>query len=239
MSIAEQLKNTDLFKEVELLDLEALVTRMEAYQFDQGHTLFYEGDNGDTMYIIQKGRIRIYMRGKEGEDIILTHYGQNEIFGELSPIDQRPRSASAMAEEDLEVLALDRANFLSFLEERPQIGLAMMRSLSQRLRNTTTFIEEYRPAKEGVVVPATVPHIFRRAGARGGAASELFDRLIKDEEQGQPILDLPEAVEVPYKANSALPDTQTSTETQRIARMGIFDRIAAPLQERLDKEKKE
>lgn len=246
MTIAEQLKNTDLFKEVELVDLEALVTRMDSYTFDKGHTLFREGDPGDTMYIIQQGRIRIFMRGKTNEDIILTHYGQSEVFGELSPIDQRPRSASAMADEDLTVLALDRATFLNFLDERPQIGLAMMRSLSQRLRNTTTFIEEYRPTKESAAAAAastttaTGRAMFSRTGARGGAAAELFDRIIKDEEEDVPKFDLPLPVEVPYHVDdSPTQSMKPSTESQRIAKMGIFDRIAAPLQERLDKAKKD
>jgi CRP-like cAMP-binding protein len=251
MSVAEELKKTELFKEVDLTDLEALVTRMESHQFEGGQTLFHEGDTGDTMYIIQEGRIRITMRGKEGEEIILTHYKENEIFGELSPIDQRPRSASAIAEDFLRVLALDRTTFLNFLAERPQIGVAMMRSLSQRLRNTTTFIEEYRVAKEApVATTATGRTMFSRGGARGGAAVDLFDRISKDEESGPtaPLLDLPPAVEVPYEADGSptqanravnVEETPSSTDTQRIARMGIFDRIAAPLQERLEKEKKE
>lgn len=147
MTLTEELQKTDLFKEVDLVDLEALITRMHQETYPSGTVLFREGDMGDSMYIIQEGRIRIFMHDSHEQEITLTHYGQNEIFGELSPIDQRPRSASASAAEPLTVMILERSDFMNLLNERPQLGLAMMRSLAQRLRNTTTYLEEFKPSR--------------------------------------------------------------------------------------------
>jgi signal-transduction protein with cAMP-binding, CBS, and nucleotidyltransferase domain len=88
--IAEQLQKTDLFREVELTDLQALVERMQEEHYDSGAVLFRAGDTGDTMYIIQSGNIRIYMNDETGKEIALTQYGKNEIFGE-SPSHNRVR----------------------------------------------------------------------------------------------------------------------------------------------------
>jgi CRP-like cAMP-binding protein len=65
-----------------------------------------------------------------------------EIFGEFSLLDNKPRSASVAAVSELEVLILHRKNFMDFLIARPQVSLAMMRSLAQRARYTTTYVEE-------------------------------------------------------------------------------------------------
>lgn len=214
MSVAEQLHQTELFKEVDTADLEALVTRMKHEAHPAGQVLFHEGDPGETMYIILSGWIRIYMRDQDGEEITLTHYGKNEIFGELSPIDQRPRSASAAASEPLEVLSLGREDFLNFLDERPQIGLAMIRSLSQRLRNTTAYLEATRPAQ--FEKPAA-PHgeEFRR-GAEGTIAG-ILDQVLEPEPDEH--IDVPQPVEIPVK-------TDQPPEPPKPGGMGIFDRIA-------------
>lgn len=144
MSIAaEELHKVDLFADVPLDILETLVKKMDSEAYKSETVLFNQGDAGDKMYFIQSGKIRIYLREKDGSEITYTYYEQNQIFGELSPIDQQPRSASAQAVEDTKLLVLTREDFLHLLEVHPQIGLAMMRSLSQRVRNTTNYIEYY------------------------------------------------------------------------------------------------
>lgn len=203
--LAKQLRQTDLFREVELGDLEALIHRMKELSFPSGAVLFEANDPGDTMYIIREGRIRIFMHDTQGNEITLTHYSINEVFGELSPIDSKPRSASAAAAESLTVLALNRADFLDFLNERPQIGLAMMRSLSQRLRNTTTYLEEFKPL---VFEPG---HVDKGEDLRRGA-SDLVAGIIDSKLDDDAPSDTPETPAAPPS-------------------MGIFDRIVTPPQD--------
>ena len=203
--IAEQLQKTDLFREVELADLQALIERMQQEHYEVGAVLFRAGDAGDAMYIIQSGSIRIYMNDETGKEIGLTQYGKNEIFGELSPIDQRPRSASAVASDALDVLVLKREDFLAFLDERPQIGLAMMRSLSQRLRFTTTYLEEFKP-QEFEAPPAHHGEELRRPAQ-------------------QPIADIIDEVNRPTRED--IPPPAPEEAAPKPGSMGIFDRIAA------------
>ncbi len=246
MNIAQRLHEVDLFKEVHLEDLEALSERMKPEHFDRGQVLFSANDIGDTMYFIQKGRIRIYMQDEDGEELTLTHYGVNEIFGELSPIDGLPRSASAAAVEDLEVLALHREDFLDFLDERPQIGLAMMRSLSERLRNTTTYLEEYRPTR--FEAPVADQGEMLRRGARG-MAGDILDELREAKTRDKIV------VPSDFKAqNAAEPPAEDSTSGSLYANLskrsedgegentskgagGIFDLLAKATEEKDDDEK--
>jgi CRP-like cAMP-binding protein len=232
MSIAEQIQHAMLFREVEPADLEALVERMKPETYPLNHVLFQAGDPGDTMYIILSGRIRIYMLDKDGEEITLTYYGKNEIFGELSPIDLQPRSASASATEPLEVLSLKREDFLIFLNERPQIGLAMMRSLSQRLRNTTAYLEAARPSRFVKPVAPTGEEFRRAADA---TLSEILERAAAHERDEH--IEVPKAADMPHPTEPSIkkaPEppvesakTNPPTEPTKPTGMGIFDRIAA------------
>jgi len=228
-AIADQLGKTDLFKEVDPLDLEALVSHMKEQNFPEGAVLFKAGDAGDAMYIIQAGRIRIFMHDAAHNEITLTHYGQNEIFGELSPIDERPRSASAAAAEPLGVLVLNRDDFLTFLNERPQIGLAMMRSLAQRLRNTTTYLEEFKPT-QFEPAPSSMGEEFRPAAQ--DLVAGIIDRI--NEPNRDEHVDVPAYVETPSKIPTSPPEEPAAS-----AGMGIFDRIVTPLEAKEQKQKSE
>lgn len=178
MDVIAQLKQSDLFRDVAPEDLEGLVGRMKRHFFEVGTVLFEAGDLGDTLYIIQAGRVRIYMQNADGAEITLTHYGADEIFGELSPIDSRPRSASAAVVQSLDVLSLGQADLLAFLDERPQIGLAMMRGLTQRLRHTTTYLEEFRPLDFVPPSPtAGETEVSKYRPAAVGEMARVFDQI--------------------------------------------------------------
>ncbi|MBZ0307272.1 MAG: cyclic nucleotide-binding domain-containing protein, partial [Anaerolineae bacterium] len=140
--IAQRLQTTSLFAEVSLDDLRALAQVMEVRAFPVGAIIFKMGDPGDTMYIIQSGRVRISVLDDEEQELTLMHYGASEIFGEFALLDNNPRSASAAAEAPLEVCMLRREDFMNFLLTRPRVSVAMMRSLSQRARYTTHYVEE-------------------------------------------------------------------------------------------------
>lgn len=231
MAVADDLQKIGLFQKVDLADLEILVSHMEKREFSKGQVLFEAGQEGDRMYVILNGRIRIFIHNQRGEEITLTHYGVDEIFGELSPIDRRPRSASAMVADDLSVLILDREHFLAILDERPQIGLAMMRSLSQRLRNTTTYLEEYRPQRvERRVMPRGEE--FRR-GAEGVVADILNDlnEAENPEELGGTLMKA-----FQQKTQADVFSKMDGTSREESPGGGIFDRIAGVVAQKEEEE---
>ncbi len=144
MNIAEQLAGSPLFKSVDLADREALIGVMRRQTYPTGAILFNKGDIGDCMYIILSGQVRIFTEDSQGNEFTIRHL--REMFGEFSMLDQKPRSASATAAGDLEVLVLHRDDFWAFLRERPLVGLAMMRNLVERVRYTTMYLQQVMDA---------------------------------------------------------------------------------------------
>src|SRR5688572_21542409 len=145
MSItAEKLHEVDLFADVPMDVLEALGAKMQPQSYKAGALLFSAGDIGNTMYFILSGKVHIFIKNANDEKITISHYGANQVFGELSPIDQRSRSAFAEAAEDMSVLSLGRDAFLEALNAHPQIGMSMIRSLSWRVRNTTEVLQKQK-----------------------------------------------------------------------------------------------
>lgn len=144
MNVGDQLAHYTLFRGLDSADREALIGEMKQERFPQGEKLFERGDPGDSMYLILKGRVRIYTRDTAGNEFTLRYL--DEMFGEFAMLDGRPRSTSADAAEDLEVLILYRQDFIEFLNERTLVGLSLMRNLVERVRYTTLFLQQVMDA---------------------------------------------------------------------------------------------
>ncbi len=98
--------------------------------------LFRQGDTGDSLYLIESGRIRISIKDEEGSDLILAELAQGDFFGEMALIDGKQRSADAHVVEDAHLAVLSRQDFLSFIRSNPDIALAMLSAVTHRLRRT-------------------------------------------------------------------------------------------------------
>lgn len=236
MTLAQELKEkTKIFHEVELEDLHELTNRMKVQDFEAGHILFNEGDIGDTMYIILQGEIRIFGYDQTGEQRTINVIHQNQIFGELSPIDQQPRSASAAAATPLKVLSLNRDDLLSFLDERPQFGIAMMRSLSQKVRDTTDYFERSKPV---LATPEIDEETQRQELSRKAASQPLADILdaVDKRRESQPEIEVPKDLEMRPRMPSLFENMQKKEDAKQEPTLGIFDRIT---QEHNDDEEEE
>lgn len=139
--IALRLQKIALFKSAELVDLENLCRAIKVRQFKAGATLFQKGDEGDAMYLIDDGAIEIYTSDVSGEDKVLRTCYSGEIFGEMSLLDGQPRSASARASRDLQVMVLRREHFMMFIRSRPKMILLVLKFLASKVRDTTTAVE--------------------------------------------------------------------------------------------------
>jgi len=99
-----------------------------------GQTVFKEGDAGDGLYFIIRGKIQISARFGESQRRVFATFGPGEFFGEMSVLDDAPRSADAMAEEVSDVYFVPRENLAAILERNPKLALRMLRDFSRRLR---------------------------------------------------------------------------------------------------------
>jgi CRP-like cAMP-binding protein len=131
------LKDVPLFAELSDAELAALAQDFTHLKFQQGEPIFYQGDPGHTLYIVEAGQVRIYVQSEDGQELSVTVCGPGDLFGEMAVIDGLPRSASAIAMEPTRVLSLSRERFREQLRRSPQFALNFMKALSVRIRSST------------------------------------------------------------------------------------------------------
>ena len=135
------LKNVSLFSPLADDTLAGLATQVRRHAFRKDTVIFHKDQAGDALYIVESGRVRIFLPTSAGEELTVDIAGAGDVFGELALLDGRPRSASAQAQEDTVTLTLGRDEFLKYLGRTPQLGAALVELLSKRLRHVTDYAE--------------------------------------------------------------------------------------------------
>ncbi len=128
------LADIQLFELHDEEDRKALAQLVDHIHLKQGVELFETGDHGDELYIVRTGKVEIFIRNVAGEKIVLTVAEQGDLFGELAMLDSGPRSATAVALEDAELLALNRDNLLLFFQRKPDAALDMIAAMGAMIR---------------------------------------------------------------------------------------------------------
>jgi uncharacterized membrane protein len=132
----ESLRSVPLFASLDdsaAIDLRNLLLEQEV---PSNTRLFNQGDQGNAMYLIESGRVRISIRDEDKQELTLAELAQGDFFGEMSLIDGRQRSADANVIEDSRLAILSRDSFLVFVRSNPDVALEMLSALSDRLRRT-------------------------------------------------------------------------------------------------------
>jgi CRP-like cAMP-binding protein len=113
-------------------------------QLAKDELLFNQGDPGDELFVVQAGGIAIYVPSKDtpGSERPIRIFGPGEVLGEMALIDNRPRSVSARAIDDSAVRVLTGDDFRRLLRQYPDMAVAVMGGLSDRIRYTTEFLSE-------------------------------------------------------------------------------------------------
>lgn len=140
--IAQILVNIDLFKGISPRDLQLLAQSVTLRRYPAGQLIFNYGDVGLSMYIVVRGDVNIHIPGESSRRLSLKDISQGEPFGELALFDNRPRSASALATTEVEVLELTRSTFLDYIERHPNVAIALLQTLSARLRQTDELLSQ-------------------------------------------------------------------------------------------------
>jgi len=138
----EAIRSVTLFASLPDAEAEELVTLLQSRPVSAGTILFQAGENGDAMYLIQSGRVRIAVDDAEGQQIVLAELAQGDFFGEMSLIDGKQRSADAHVIEDAQLSVLSRENFLRYINTHPGVALEMLSAVFQRLRHTDRMLQQ-------------------------------------------------------------------------------------------------
>ena len=131
------LANSALFVDLAPKALEFLAERATRLEFDRGRHVFRQSDQGDTLFVIAEGLVKVWVSSGEGGEMVLATLRSPDAFGELSAVDGRPRSASATALEPTTLVALDRATLLDAVHRHPGVADGMLRALGGLARRIT------------------------------------------------------------------------------------------------------
>ena len=134
MVTAELFRQVPLFSGLEDEDLSSLISVASRRKYPKDAVVFFENDLGDALYMILSGRVKVTILSDDGREIILSMLSEHEFFGEMSLLDDEPRSATAIALAETEILVLHQRDFLSIVEKRPRVLVNLLSVLSSRLR---------------------------------------------------------------------------------------------------------
>ena len=134
MSATDVLKRVPLFADLSEADLTRFGEVTREREYPKNSVILFEDDPGDALYIVSTGQVKVVLIGEDGREVILSVLGDGDFFGEMSLIDDEPRSAHVIAMRDSHLLVLRRDDFQSQLEQHPKVALELLRVLVQRLR---------------------------------------------------------------------------------------------------------
>jgi CRP/FNR family cyclic AMP-dependent transcriptional regulator len=140
MDAASLLRSIPMFEGMAEEDLAALSAALQVRRYTAGSIIFNAGDAGNAMYIVASGDVNIHLPGEDSRRISLKDLAHGEYFGELALFDEGPRSASALASTDTELLELRREILAAYLETRPRAAMALLRTMSEHLRRTNSLL---------------------------------------------------------------------------------------------------
>jgi CRP/FNR family transcriptional regulator, cyclic AMP receptor protein len=128
-SKADLLRNVRLFSTCNKRELARIASLVDEVEAPEGKVIVRQGDPGRECFVIRDGKARATIRGKGS-----TVLGPGSFFGEMSLLDQGPRSATVIAESDMHLLVLGSREFSSLVNEVPTVAVRMMGGLAERLR---------------------------------------------------------------------------------------------------------
>jgi CRP-like cAMP-binding protein len=131
---ADNLRNVHLFSTLKEDQIEAVSRILLVNSYYKNQTIFQEGETGDALYIVLKGRVKVCLYDEEGREYILDVMGKDGFFGELALIDELPRSANAIVMESAELLIVRRPDFMRLLLDNPTITIEILKVMSRRMR---------------------------------------------------------------------------------------------------------
>ncbi len=198
MYVNTHLKKVPLFSNLTDRQLGMLYTAGIIKQFAKGCTIVKQNDPGNTFYIVISGRAKVTLIHEDGKEIVLSILKKGNFFGELSLLDDEPRSANVIIMEDAVLFLLTRVQFHQLIISRPEILGKVLKEICSRLRNTNeklgslAFLDVYGrtiqilqqlaherglKTKNGIEILQAPTH--QELSSMVGASREAISRIIK------------------------------------------------------------
>jgi CRP/FNR family cyclic AMP-dependent transcriptional regulator len=134
MSTLDDLKRVPLFSDLSEGELVRFADVTREREYPRNSIILFEDDPGDSLYIVSSGQVKVVLIGEDGREVILSVLNDGDFFGEMSLIDDEPRSAHVIAMKDSRLLVLRREDFQQQINQHPSIAVKLLKVLVQRLR---------------------------------------------------------------------------------------------------------
>lgn len=150
--------------------------------YDPRQTVVWEGENEGGLFLVLSGFLKATAAGADGQDVLLSIMGQGEVFGELSLLDGKPRSASVVCLDSPARLAtIEREPFLKLLEGSPRLAAHLLGVLAQRLRNLSKRCENVSSLDVKGRLAGAILGLAEKHGRAVGVDVEIPMRLSQQE----------------------------------------------------------
>ena len=162
------IRRAPLFSALDDNAAQSLRESMVALKLNKGQILFKEGQEGDRLYVVVQGKIKLGTTSNDGRENLLSILGPGEMFGELSLFDPEPRASTATAVTDARLVSLAHGAVIGLVTTNPQTSLELLRRLAQRLRKSNEVLADLVFAD----VPGRVAKAIMELGERFGIQKE-------------------------------------------------------------------
>jgi CRP-like cAMP-binding protein len=153
--------------------LAPLGARMRTRRYARGQLVFQRGDEGNALYAVKSGQIKICVTTGDGKEVVLNIMREGDLFGEIALLDGGDRTADAQAMAASELLILDRRDFLDFLNRNPAVAINLLKVLTGRLRNTSEQVEDVAAFDRSARLARALMRLARRFGEDTAAGIRL------------------------------------------------------------------
>ena len=135
------LRSVNIFSGLPDSDLDGISNVCQTRKYPKNSMIILEEEMGDVVFIVKLGTVKITRVNDEGKEVILAMLGEGEVFGEMAVLDGESRSANALAQENCEVIAINRQEFLNILKTNHKVSFNLMTEFAIRLRKSDQQIE--------------------------------------------------------------------------------------------------
>jgi uncharacterized membrane protein len=139
---AESLSRVQLFKRLSPNEIEQLAEAVDQVDFKADETIFNEQDEGDALYVVSSGAVRIWVLDEDVKPVTLAELKPGEFFGELAVLDRGARSTNATAIVDTELHRLKSVDFEKFLIQHPDVAIDVICEIGARMRQTNLLVSQ-------------------------------------------------------------------------------------------------
>ncbi|MDQ3808771.1 MAG: cyclic nucleotide-binding domain-containing protein [Chloroflexota bacterium] len=167
MRVTDLLRTMDIFEALPSEELEPIAQLLRERRLREGEVLCRQGEPGDALFIVTGGRIRLATVDPSGNEKVLTYFTDGQFFGEMALLTGAPRSATAIAESDSQVLVLQKHDFDQLLAGHLHIMREMLKVVSQRTLQTNQQLVAEEPGSAVAVGGGRIYAVFSPRGGSG------------------------------------------------------------------------